>query len=42
MLFNFQTWNTLQIFTIEKVAVKVILVTVERHQFPLLSPFYED
>ena len=32
----------MQIFTIEKVAVKFIIVIVERHQFALLSPFYAD
>lgn len=33
--------QTLQIFTIEKVSVKLIAL-VERHQFALLSPFNAD
>lgn len=35
------TLQTLRIFTIEKVSVKLIAL-VEGHQFALLSPFYGD
>lgn len=35
------TLQTLQIFTIEKVSIKLIAL-VERRQFALLSPFYAD